>query len=197
MNAGEVTCILGDNGAGQVHAHQDPLRRAPARRGPRARRRRGGPLRLATRRAGRRNRDRLPGPRDGASHVDLAELLPRRRADEGRRPVSPLRPRAREDDGTRELREMGIDIRDPDQPVGTLSGGERQSIGDRSRDLLRCACADPRRAHVGARRQAGGNRAEVHPPGARSGRRRDLHHTQPASRLPGGRPLHPPEPRDA
>ena len=27
-----------------------------------------------------------------------------------------------------ELLKMGIDIRDPDQPVGTLSGGERQSI---------------------------------------------------------------------
>jgi simple sugar transport system ATP-binding protein len=27
-----------------------------------------------------------------------------------------------------ELCKMGIDIRDPDQPVGTLSGGERQSI---------------------------------------------------------------------
>jgi simple sugar transport system ATP-binding protein len=28
----------------------------------------------------------------------------------------------------RELGEMGINIRDPDQPVGTLSGGERQSV---------------------------------------------------------------------
>ena len=28
----------------------------------------------------------------------------------------------------RELGEMGIDIRDPDQTVGTLSGGERQSV---------------------------------------------------------------------
>jgi simple sugar transport system ATP-binding protein len=28
----------------------------------------------------------------------------------------------------RELADMGIDIRDPDQPVGTLSGGERQSV---------------------------------------------------------------------
>jgi simple sugar transport system ATP-binding protein len=28
----------------------------------------------------------------------------------------------------RELNEMGIDIRDADQPVGTLSGGERQSV---------------------------------------------------------------------
>jgi simple sugar transport system ATP-binding protein len=27
-----------------------------------------------------------------------------------------------------QLRQMGIDIRDPDQPVGTLSGGERQSV---------------------------------------------------------------------
>ena len=27
-----------------------------------------------------------------------------------------------------ELAEMGIDVRDPDQPVGTLSGGERQSV---------------------------------------------------------------------
>lgn len=28
----------------------------------------------------------------------------------------------------RELREMGIEIRDPEQPVGTLSGGERQCL---------------------------------------------------------------------
>jgi simple sugar transport system ATP-binding protein len=27
-----------------------------------------------------------------------------------------------------QLEQMGIDIRDPDQPVGTLSGGERQSV---------------------------------------------------------------------
>jgi simple sugar transport system ATP-binding protein len=27
-----------------------------------------------------------------------------------------------------ELKKMGIDVRDPDQPVGTMSGGERQSI---------------------------------------------------------------------
>jgi simple sugar transport system ATP-binding protein len=28
----------------------------------------------------------------------------------------------------KELADMGIDVRDPDQPVGTLSGGERQSV---------------------------------------------------------------------
>ncbi|HLF91189.1 MAG TPA: ATP-binding cassette domain-containing protein [Anaerolineales bacterium] len=33
------------------------------------------------------------------------------------------------DDAAREeMRKMGIDIRDPSQPVGTLSGGERQSV---------------------------------------------------------------------
>ena len=39
----------------------------------------------------------------------------------------------------RELAAMGIDIRDPDQPVGTLSGGERQSV------------AIARAVHLGAR----------------------------------------------
>jgi simple sugar transport system ATP-binding protein len=29
---------------------------------------------------------------------------------------------------SKELRDMGIDVRDPDQAVGTLSGGERQSV---------------------------------------------------------------------
>ncbi len=29
---------------------------------------------------------------------------------------------------SKEMLDMGIDIRDPDQPVGTLSGGERQSV---------------------------------------------------------------------
>ena len=27
-----------------------------------------------------------------------------------------------------EMKKMGIDLRDVDQPVGTLSGGERQSV---------------------------------------------------------------------
>jgi simple sugar transport system ATP-binding protein len=27
-----------------------------------------------------------------------------------------------------EMKKMGIDVRDPDQPVGTLSGGERQAV---------------------------------------------------------------------
>ena len=37
-------------------------------------------------------------------------------------------PIAKDDRARRSSHEMGIDIRDPDQPVGTLSGGERQSV---------------------------------------------------------------------
>jgi simple sugar transport system ATP-binding protein len=39
--------------------------------------------------------------------------------------------RAAKEATRRELLDMGIDLRDPDQPVGTLSGGERQSVAIR------------------------------------------------------------------
>ena len=43
-------------------------------------------------------------------------------------PVPPVRRGQARQTTREELAEMGIDIRDPDQPVGTLSGGERQSV---------------------------------------------------------------------
>ena len=47
----------------------------------------------------------------------------------GRGPFRVLRRRVREGrSSARSCAQMGIDIRDPDQPVGTLSGGERQSV---------------------------------------------------------------------
>ena len=42
---------------------------------------------------------------------------------------------------------MGIDVRDPDQPVGTLSGGERQAVAIARAVYFGAARADPRRAH--------------------------------------------------
>ena len=80
----------------QVDADQDPLRgRTSTTTGEFLVD--GEPVRFASPRdaLGRGDRDRLPGPRDGAADVHLAELLPRRRADEGLGPAAALRRRAR------------------------------------------------------------------------------------------------------
>jgi simple sugar transport system ATP-binding protein len=128
VDAGEVTCILGDNGAGKstlikilsgVHQHDD----------------------------GRLLVDgedvRFPSPRDARTtgiatvYQDLAMVPlmsiwrnfflgaePRKRVG----PLEWLDSAQAKEIVRRELGEMGIAIRDPDQPVGTLSGGERQSV---------------------------------------------------------------------
>ena len=128
VDAGEVTCILGDNGAGKssfikilsgVHQHD----------------------------AGRLLVDgeevHFGSPRDAREkgiatvYQDLA-MVPLMSiwrnfflGAEPRKGIGPLKwfdaAKAKRI-VRRELREMGIDIRDPDQPVGTLSGGERQSV---------------------------------------------------------------------
>lgn len=43
-----------------------------------------------------------------------------------------------------ELSDMGIDLRDVEQPIGQLSGGERQCVSDRPCCVLRREGADPR-----------------------------------------------------
>ncbi|MEW9551576.1 ATP-binding cassette domain-containing protein [Nonomuraea sp. NPDC050783] len=122
--AGQVLCVLGDNGAGKstlikilagVHRHD------------------AGTLLVDGEEV------RLSSPRDALDrgiatvYQDLA-MIPLMSVwrnfflgSEPRRglafDVSRARRVARE-----ELRAMGIDIRDVDQPVGTLSGGERQSV---------------------------------------------------------------------
>ena len=128
VDAGEVTCILGDNGAGKssfikilsgVHQHD------------------GGRLLVDGEEV------RFSSPRDARAkgiatvYQDLA-MVPLMSiwrnfflGAEPRKGVVPLQwvdaPMAKRTVRT-ELKEMGIDIRDPDQPVGTLSGGERQSV---------------------------------------------------------------------
>jgi simple sugar transport system ATP-binding protein len=128
VDAGEVTCILGDNGAGKstlikilsgVHQHDD----------------------------GRLLVDgedvRFSSPRDARTkgiatvYQDLA-MVPLmsiwRNFFLGAEPMRKVGPMRMFDAKTarqtvrEELHAMGIDIRDPDQPVGTLSGGERQSL---------------------------------------------------------------------
>jgi simple sugar transport system ATP-binding protein len=128
VDAGEVTCILGDNGAGKSSfikvlsgAHQPDA----------------GKLLVDGEEV------QFGSPRDAREkgiatvYQDLA-MVPLmsiwRNFFLGAEPMKGFGPVKWFDAATakrivrRELREMGIDIRDPDQPVGTLSGGERQSV---------------------------------------------------------------------
>jgi len=128
VRAGEVTCVLGDNGAGKsslikilsgVHQQDE------------------GEFLIEGRTV------RFSGPREaraaGISVVfqDLATvplMSVGRTFFLGSEPTVGFGP-ARRLDSTfakkimrDEMRKMGIDVRDPNQPVGTLSGGERQAV---------------------------------------------------------------------
>lgn len=128
VERGEVTCLLGDNGAGKstlvkilagVHSPT------------------GGKLRVDGRSI------TFPSPRDAREHgiatvhqdLALISLMPVwRNFFLGCEPtvgVGPLRwidvQRCRAV-ATEQLEQLGIALRDPDQSVGTLSGGERQAV---------------------------------------------------------------------
>ncbi|MBU3063761.1 ATP-binding cassette domain-containing protein [Nocardia sp. NEAU-G5] len=128
VNAGEVTCVLGDNGAGKstlikilagVHQHDAGELKVE-----------GQPVRFAS-------------PRESLDHgiatvyQDLA-VVPLmsvwRNFVLGSEPtvgIGPLRmlDRAESREITRKaLSDMGIELRDLEQPVGTLSGGQRQCV---------------------------------------------------------------------
>ena len=128
VRAGEVLCLLGDNGAGKSTliktlsgVHQPSAGRFLVG---------GEPARFS-------------GPRDalnaGIATVfqDLA-MIPlmsvTRNFFMGREPVRGVFPFRRVDFARcrsvthAEMRRIGIDVRDPDQAVGTLSGGERQCV---------------------------------------------------------------------
>jgi simple sugar transport system ATP-binding protein len=128
VDAGEVTCILGDNGAGKsslikilsgVHAQDEGRILVEGEEvsftSPRDARGRG----IAT-----VYQDLAMVPLMSIWRNFFLGAEPMRRYGPIRRFDSQLaRNTVRE-----QLHEMGIDIRDPDQPVGTLSGGERQSV---------------------------------------------------------------------
>jgi simple sugar transport system ATP-binding protein len=128
LRRGEVTCVLGDNGAGKstlikilagVHQHDE------------------GNLLMEGRDV------KFHSPRDAKAagiatvYQDLA-MAPLmsiwRNFFLGSEPTVGWGPARRFDidfakeTAVQEMRKMGIDVRDPDQPVGTLSGGERQSV---------------------------------------------------------------------
>ena len=128
VNAGEVTCVLGDNGAGKstlikilAGVHQQTE----------------GSIRLNG------EETRFDSPRDSLAkgiatvYQDLA-MVPLmsvwRNFFLGSEPTKGIGPLKWIDKSEAkrvakaEMRRMGIDIRDTEQPVGTLSGGERQSV---------------------------------------------------------------------
>jgi simple sugar transport system ATP-binding protein len=128
VSAGEITCVLGDNGAGKstlikivagLHRHDEGVFRVEGEQvvfgSPREALERG----IAT------------------VYQDLAvvPLMPVWRnfflGSEKRTGVGPFKrldiPFMRST-AKRELLDMGIDLRDVDQPIGTLSGGERQCV---------------------------------------------------------------------
>jgi simple sugar transport system ATP-binding protein len=128
VNAGEVTCVLGDNGAGKstfikilagVHQQSE------------------GSIRMNGQEV------RFDSPRDALAngiatvYQDLA-MVPLMSVwrnfflgSEPTKRIGPLKwinkPEAKRI-AKEEMAKMGIDIRDTEQPVGTLSGGERQSV---------------------------------------------------------------------
>jgi simple sugar transport system ATP-binding protein len=128
VNEGEVTCVLGDNGAGKstfikilsgVHKQDEGEIRMEGEElsfnSPRAAKERG----IAT-------------VFQDLATVPLMSIW--RNFFLGSEPTVGVGPLRRIDIGgaknvmRTELKKMGIDVRDPDQPVGTLSGGERQAV---------------------------------------------------------------------
>ncbi len=128
VNAGEVTCVLGDNGAGKstlikilagVHRHDAGRFLVEGR-----------PVRLSS-------------PREALDlgiatvYQDLAvvplmsvwrNFFLGSEPTRGGGPLQRLDRRTGRETARAALAEMGIDLRDVEQPVGTLSGGERQCV---------------------------------------------------------------------
>jgi simple sugar transport system ATP-binding protein len=124
----EITCLLGDNGAGKSTLIKILSGVYPPTEGEYYFE--GKPIKLHSPRQAR-----ALGVATVYQDLALLPLMPVWRnfflGDEPEKGLPFLR---RFDDGLakrtvrEELVKMGIDIRDPDQPVGTMSGGERQSI---------------------------------------------------------------------
>jgi simple sugar transport system ATP-binding protein len=128
VNAGEVACVLGDNGAGKSTL----IKMLSGVHGPDK-----GELLIEGQPA------RFTGPRDaraaGIATVfqDLATVplmsvwrnfFLGNEPTRGRGPMQRLDVKAAQKIMRTEMKKMGIDVRDPNQTVGTLSGGERQAM---------------------------------------------------------------------
>jgi simple sugar transport system ATP-binding protein len=128
VNAGEVTCVLGDNGAGKstlikimsgLHPHNDGVMKID-----------GQEMTFSS-------------PREALHHgiatvyqdlavVSLMEVWRNfflgSEVVSGRYPLAGLKIKEMREIADQELRKMGIVVKDINQPIGTLSGGQRQCV---------------------------------------------------------------------
>jgi simple sugar transport system ATP-binding protein len=128
VNAGEVTCVLGDNGAGKstlikimsgLHPHNE------------------GTLKVDG------SKVTFSSPRESLQHgiatvyqdlavVGLMEVWRNfflgSEMTSGGHPLASLKIREMKEITDQELRKMGIVVKDINQPIGTLSGGQRQCV---------------------------------------------------------------------
>ena len=128
VNAGEVACVLGDNGAGKstlikiisgLHSYNEGTLKVDGR-----------PVSFSS-------------PRDALSHgiatvyqdlavVSLMEVWRNfflgSEMTSGRMPLSGLKIKEMREIADAELRKMGIVVKDINQPIGNLSGGQRQCV---------------------------------------------------------------------
>ena len=128
VNAGEVTCVLGDNGAGKstlikiisgLHGHTE------------------GTLLVDGKER------RFSSPRESLDtgiatvYQDLAvvglmevwrNFFLGSEIRKGKYPLAPLDIKAMREIADAELQKMGINVKDINQPIGTLSGGQRQCV---------------------------------------------------------------------
>ena len=128
VGANEVTCVLGDNGAGKstfikilsgVHHHDEGELLVEGEEttfgSPREAKERG----IAT-----VFQDLATVPLLSVWRNFFLGSEPTK----GKGPLRRVDIRFAQETMVEEMRKMGIDVRDPDQPVGTLSGGERQAV---------------------------------------------------------------------
>jgi simple sugar transport system ATP-binding protein len=128
VGAGEVTCVLGDNGAGKstfikilsgVHRHDEGHVLVEGEEMHFSNPREAKELGIAT-----VFQDLATVPLMSIWRNFFLGSEPTK----GSGPLRRIDVRFAQETMVSELKKMGIDVRDPDQPVGTLSGGERQAV---------------------------------------------------------------------
>jgi simple sugar transport system ATP-binding protein len=128
VGAGEVTCVLGDNGAGKssfikilsgVHRHDEGQLFIEGEDTHFANPREAKALGIAT-----VYQDLATVPLMSVWRNFFLGSEPTK----GAGPLRRIDVKFAQETMVSELRKMGIDVRDPDQMVGTLSGGERQAV---------------------------------------------------------------------